>query len=338
MAQIPSHRLPSGPHFVARRHHAPPEPILIHAHQLRMSHLRAANRKETTISMNDLVIRRFEEWTRAEKGWLPSKVVPVSALNAQAVRQFLIYLRTELRTIHPLTKVERRVGPKSVFDHARVLKSFTRWMVAEEILDRDPLVNLKLPSVPKRVVPVFTEAEIKLLITAIDHRPNRTRNLALLFFLLSTGARITEACTLQWSSLDMRQKRAKVVGKGDKERWLYFDAATARLFVRLQAEVGDTGPVFLGRWGKQLSIYAAESLFRKWGEEAGLEECHPHMCRHTMATTFLRIHPGQVLQLQELLGHSQIVMVARYVRFVEATAPAKGPSVIESLNLARYAR
>jgi integrase len=96
--------------------------------------------------------------------------------------------------------------------------------------------------------------------------------------------------------------------------------------------------VFLSKDRAALSYSAARSLFAGWGDEAGIPECHPHMLRHTFATNFLSIHPGAVLQLQELLGHTDVAMVRRYVSFVEGTAPVSGPSVIQHLHLDRVSR
>lgn len=338
MARPPHPHLPRGPH-PSRRRYAPPELLLLNAHELHVTHLKSQNRDPRTILWHDLVVRRFEAWIRERDQLPPERPVPLSAIEVRATREFLVYLREQYQSVNPLTKLSHTLGPKTVSEHVRALKALTRWLVAEELLERDPLVNLQAPRVTRRAVMAFTETQVRLLVSAIEHRPSRTRNLALFFLLLSTGARISEACGISWGEIDFKERRVKVLGKGSKERWLYFDHSTAKLLMRLQAESGRTaGRVFLTRAGRPLRTGAALGLFKAWGEEAGLEECHPHMTRHTFATTFLKLHPGAVLQLQELLGHANLEMTRRYVKFVEAATPVTGPSVPESLGLDRLVR
>ncbi len=332
--------LPRAPHVApARRYHRAPDPLMRQAHDLYLSALRAANRDLRTLYWHELVYERYEAWARNDRGIAEGKAVSLGVLEPATVRRFIVWLREEHQSTNALTGRQSPLGAVTIAQHVRALKSFAHWLATEEILDRDPLANLRLPKTPKHVVQVFTEAQVRSLILAIEHRPLRTRNLSLLYLLLCTGARISEALNLTWGDIDFKERRARVLGKGKKERWLYFDAPTARLLERLRVEdSGPVGRVFLSKLRTPLTAAATLDLFRNWGEEAGVAHCHPHTTRHTFATVWLRAHPGQVLQLQELLGHSALSTVRQYIHFVEGTAPVSGPSVIESLNLGRVTR
>jgi site-specific recombinase XerD len=331
---------PRVPHVPLRRRvHRPPAVNLHVAHELHVAALRGANRATQTVYWHEVACERFERWVRETDRLPEATEVDVGALDPAHVRSFVAWLREGYESVNHLTGRRSKLSAKTVHDYTMALKSLSRWLLSEGLIPRDLLANLQLPRYVKRVVPVFTEAQVHLLRDAIEHRPNRTRNLALLYLLLGSGARISEVLSLTWGEIDFKERRARVTGKGKKQRWIYFDGATGRLLMRLQTEQGaGTGRVFLSKDRAALSYSAARSLFAGWGDEAGIPECHPHMLRHTFATNFLSIHPGAVLQLQELLGHTDVAMVRRYVSFVEGTAPVSGPSVIQHLHLDRVSR
>ena len=67
--------------------------------------------------------------------------------------------------------------------------------------------------------------------------------------------------------------------------------------------------------GKPLKPNAVKLLVNRWGKRAGVPRLHAHLCRHTFATNFLVYHCGDVFRLQQILGHTSLEMVRRYVHY-----------------------
>jgi site-specific recombinase XerC len=141
--------------------------------------------------------------------------------------------------------------------------------------------------------------------------------------------------------LDLKARRAKVLGKGSKERYVYFDPITVRClnsYLRVRPESTSTN-VFLNRSGDPYRRGALQRLLERFGEEAGIPfHVTPHCCRHFFATQFARLHPGELFQLQELLGHSDLSMSRKYTRLADAQRSVDGVSVVESLNISKLVR
>ena len=67
--------------------------------------------------------------------------------------------------------------------------------------------------------------------------------------------------------------------------------------------------------GEPLRPNAIKLLLKRWGKKAGVERLHAHLCRHTYATNFLNHKCGDVFRLQQILGHTTLEMVRRYVHY-----------------------
>ena len=76
--------------------------------------------------------------------------------------------------------------------------------------------------------------------------------------------------------------------------------------------------LFLTLEGRKLEPNAIKLLLRRWGKKAGVPRLHAHLCRHTFATDFLVYRCGDVFRLQQILGHSTLEMVRRYIHYASA--------------------
>ena len=140
------------------------------------------------------------------------------------------------------------------------------------------------------------------------------RDLAIIDMLASTGMRVGELCKLNRNDIDFERQECIVLGKGDKERVVYFDA---RAKVHLQNYLNDRDDdnpalfVSLIKPYRRLEIPGVELRLRKLGRRLDMDKVHPHKFRRTLATK--AIDKGMpVEQLQTLLGHSQINTTMEY--------------------------
>jgi len=179
--------------------------------------------------------------------------------------------------------------------------------------------NVPRPKVPKFIPDPFGEEEIRALLKACKELPEASsmRATAIILVLLDTGMRLNELLNLSMPNLDLEQGRAKVFGKGSKERYVYFGKSTKRALWRYislaRAEpILGADNVLLSEDGRPITQrYLAHILAKvsKWG---GVQKVHPHRFRRTAAIQFLR-NGGNIFALQKLLGHETLDMVRHYV-------------------------
>jgi len=82
--------------------------------------------------------------------------------------------------------------------------------------------------------------------------------------------------------------------------------------------------LFLTIDGKQLQPNAVKLLLHRWGKRSGVPRLHAHLCRHTFATNFLLYNCGDVFRLQQILGHTTLEMVRRYIHYASTQTMIQG--------------
>jgi len=231
-------------------------------------------------------------------------------LNIDTVRDFIVHEQT------------RELSPNSIACRVRALRGFSSWLFIEGYFDDNVLSNLRLPKIPKKVIETLSQDEIDKLIryqnplTAMG-----SRNIAILTFLLDTGARESELCDLLLKDAHIEEGYLKVMGKGAKERILPIGSTTQKILWRYvfhfrpQSDSDLNDYLFLTLDGRKLQPNAIKLLMNRWGKKAGVPRLHAHLCRHTFATNFLIYKCGDTFRLQQILGHSTLEMVRQYVSY-----------------------
>ena len=189
----------------------------------------------------------------------------------------------------------------------RVLSTFFMWMEGEEYVPRSVMRKVSQVKVPRRRRKPFTSVEVDAMRSACRDDRERT----VLEMLLSSGVRANELVTMRVSECDVERRRATVIGKGDKEREVYF-SEVAQTYLRryLSSRADDIDLVVVSKNRvrgefRPLGVSGLEIMVREIGKRAGVKNVHPHRFRHTMATDLLR--RGMPLEdIKELLGHEKI--------------------------------
>ena len=140
------------------------------------------------------------------------------------------------------------------------------------------------------------------------------RDLAMIDMLASTGMRVGEMVLLNREDIDFTERECVVLGKGDKERMVYFDARTKlHLQNYLDSRTDDNPALFVTLKApyNRLKIGSIELRLRELGKKLGINKVHPHKFRRTLAT--MAIDKGMPIeQLQRLLGHQRIDTTLQY--------------------------
>lgn len=193
-----------------------------------------------------------------------------------------------------------------------VLSSFFKHCLAEEYIEKGLIKKRWRPKIPKSMPKYLNSSEVERVKIQAEKSPIRDR--AILEFLLSSGSRRSEARNLNIEDVDLLNRSAKVLGKGNKIREVHFSVECGLLLKEyLRSRRDKNSALFINKYGEKLSAVWIYQIIRKLGKKANLlSSFSPHCCRHTFGTTMLR--KGASLQLiGDALGHSDLNTTMIYV-------------------------
>lgn len=192
----------------------------------------------------------------------------------------------------------------------RILSSFFTWLEDEDYILKSPVRRIHKIKTLKPVKETYSDEAL------VQLRDNckTIRDLAIIDMLSSTGMRVGELVKLNRVDVDFNNRECIVLGKGAKERMVYFDARTKLHLLNYLNSRKDENPalfVSLLEPHKRLEIPGVEIMLRKLGRELDINKVHPHKFRRTLATR--AIDKGMPIeQVQKLLGHSKIDTTMEY--------------------------
>ena len=207
-------------------------------------------------------------------------------------------------------QVERGSSKVTIDNIRRILSSFFSWLEDEDFIVKSPVRRIHKVKTAKVIKDTYTDEALELL------RDNctTTRDLAIIDLLASSGMRVGEMVTLNREDIDFNERECVVIGKGNKERLVYFDARTKIHLQNYLAERMDPNPalfVSLKAPYNRLMIGGVETRLRELGRRLNLSKVHPHKFRRTLATS--AIDKGMPIeQVQQLLGHQKIDTTMHY--------------------------
>lgn len=197
-----------------------------------------------------------------------------------------------------------------------VIRTFFGFLMAEEMISRDPTLKIKQPKEEKRLGKSLTIEELEMLRESCQS----IRQRAFLEIFYATGCRLSEMQRLNISDVNMQSMSCKVIGKGDKEREVYFSFKAMFHLRKYLLSRNDKEPALMASIRKpyrRLSKRAIQDEIKKIAKNAGLEhKVTTHVLRHTFATLTLN-NGADIVAVQELLGHSSPDTTLRYARITE---------------------
>lgn len=202
------------------------------------------------------------------------------------------------------------------------IKSFYKYLtVRTKQLEENPVAELEYPKLRKSLPKYLTLDQSAALLQAVSGQ-NEKRDYAILMLFLNCGIRRSELVGLNLT--DVYEDRIRVVGKGNKERFVYFGSACRKaidvyLEERKQIELSDNRALFGSRDKNRISVTAVHRLVKKALLQAGLDSTQfsAHKLRHTAATMMLS-GGVDVKTVQEVLGHENLNTTQIYTH-IEST-------------------
>jgi site-specific recombinase XerD len=282
---------------------------------------RALNRSPRTIVWYSENLRLFQNFLQ-NNGY----TVSLNDIGLNEVRQFIIHLqsRGKCRPYRPAGQKAEKLSPNTIRGYVQSIKSLFSWLEEEGYISDNPLRKLGSPALPKKYVKILTDEEIRRLFSYLDlNQPVSARNGAILIVLLDTGLRLAEIAGLRMEDTQIEQGYLKVLGKGVRERMVPLGALAQRLLLRYlhrfrpETALPEETNFFLAADGKPVTPNSIRLMLKRLGKMAGVPRLHAHLCRHTFATNYL-VNGGNLFTLQQILGHSSLEMVRRYVNLASA--------------------
>ncbi|MDU1279236.1 MAG: tyrosine-type recombinase/integrase [Clostridium sp.] len=214
-------------------------------------------------------------------------------------------------------EVEKK-SPSSMNTFMTPIKLFFTWLQNEEFIIKNPCASIKPAKEPKRMRKPLTEEQVEILRDCMLTR----REKAILEFFLSTGCRLSEALNVKIKELDFNNKTLLVIGKGNKERKVYFTERCKRALLNYIKDRKDNCEYLFitdRKPYRKLSTRGMEVIVNKMQQKSGLDRnIHPHIFRHTFATHALRSGMKPEV-IQQILGHEDVGITLKvYAKLAES--------------------
>lgn len=288
--------------------------------------------RQATISE---LVNYFLGWGKVELGW-SDETVHSYADGMRWIIRWIGDISPEKISPNHVLKIKaesarRQVGSARLRTHLAALKAFLRFCrLAVGLNTMDPAL-IRGPKIKKSEVLYLTPEEVQQFLAAIPIRKGlRTFDRRWLCFralvevLLGTGMRISEALSLKRDSIDFRTGEATIVGKGGKERVVFFSPKSlnwVREYVTRRKD--DCEALFVTSTGKPLTRPTAVTWFCRFRKMAGIrKKVTAHVFRHTVATTLL-FNGCPIGHIKDILGHERLITTCNFYLGTDKRAAKK---------------
>lgn len=237
----------------------------------------------------------------------------LNMINSDDVKYFLVMYK-QINKVSDATMESKRLYLSSVFTY----------LYKNKKIDDNPMDRIDPISFTQKVKRSLSDEEIERIILACE---GNRRQIAMVYFLINTGVRVTELANLRVKDVDFNRKRALVLGKRNKQRYVYFDSRTkVRLMDYFEHDREDVSfknsdivcdkdaPLIASEIGgfHPIKKNTIERVMRELSEKSGIERLHPHLFRATYATNMIK-RGVDIQVIAKLLGHEKIETTSLYI-------------------------
>lgn len=218
---------------------------------------------------------------------------------------------------------QQRPGEWSHRARYNSLRVFLRWAVREGYMDYNPL-TARPPKMPRRVIPIFTDQDLRNMLKAATERTSRKiglRDKAVLMVLMDTGMRLNELSGMRAEHINWETGAISImpaIAKGEKARTVVLSNATLLAIAKyLRVRSSPLEALWLSEERRPLTRSGVQQIVRRVSKQALGKVAGPHRFRHTYACNYLA-NGGTIDSLRYLLGHSSLAMVLHYAEATKA--------------------
>jgi len=275
----------------------------------------------------DTLIDRYLNYLLVEKG-LSAKTLEAYSLDMAGYAEFLEgrdktgVAEEDTATIlrYLIALRARGLSPRSRARHLVTIRGFYRFLVEEDILQKDPSALIELPKSGLKLPEVLSYNEVRRILDAPDpEKPSGLRDAAMLELLYASGLRVSELILVRIQDVNLEAGYVRVSGKGSKQRVIPFGRhARQKMSVYLQQARDQllkgraSVYLFVARAGRPMTRQGFWKLLRRYSTQAGIRRnITPHTLRHSFASHLLE-GGADLRTVQIMLGHVDIATTQIY--------------------------
>ena len=230
-------------------------------------------------------------------------------VNINLIREFLY---SQSKKIKPSTKGRLISSLNLFFD----------FLILEKIINENPVEKIDYPKIGLTIPTTLTTKEIDALIykASLD-KNNGLRNETIIEVLYSCGLRVSELINIKISDLYINEQLIKVLGKGNKERFVPISKTAKKLILKYiesirnykKVKKGYEDTLFINNRGKKLTRVMIYTILNNIANEVGLKKkISPHVLRHSFASHLIE-NGADIISIQKMMGHENIVTTEKYL-------------------------
>jgi len=274
-------------------------------------------------------LQDYTYYLRIEKGLSKNSIDAYS----RDVKKLIAYLEVNNITLSPVSisndevkqfmyETAKELNARSQARLLSGLRNFFNYLIFEDYRNDNPTSLLEAPKIGRKLPDTLSIHEIDLIINSIDLSTNEgERNRTIIETLYSCGLRVSELINLKLSDLFFDEGFIRVLGKGNKQRFVPINNQTQKYIEIYQTSIrnhisiqkGFEDTLFLNRRGKNLTRVMIFTIVKKLAEKAGIHKnISPHTFRHSFATHLLE-RGANLLAIQQMLGHESITTTEIYM-------------------------
>ncbi|WP_298263021.1 site-specific tyrosine recombinase XerD [uncultured Lutibacter sp.] len=274
-------------------------------------------------------LQDYQFYLKIEKGLAKNSIESYS----RDVQKLVNFLEEQQIKISPL-KINQEIIQQFIYETSKLinarsqarlisgLRNFFDFLIFEDYRKENPTDLIEAPKIGRKLPDTLSIQEIDILINHIDlSEPQGERNRTILETLYSCGLRVSELINLQISDLFFEEGFIKVIGKGNKQRFVPINEQTQKYILlyiksirnKIKIQKGYEDTLFLNRRGKQLTRVMIFTIIKNLAEKANIKKkISPHTFRHSFATHLLE-RGADLRAIQQMLGHESITTTEIYM-------------------------
>lgn len=240
--------------------------------------------------------------------------------------EYLEYLERECLSLYDISYSDIRflleyydsldLKNRSIRRKISSLKGFYKYLCRIGKTIDNPFSYVTLPKCEKKLPQYLNYNEIIEIFDTIDtSNLLGLRNRLIMELLYATGIRVSELVNIKINDIDINNRSIKVLGKGDKERIVFFNKITKDILKKYLSESNDARKsdyLIINGHGNKITTRGIRLIMDKVIHKTSIvKHIHPHIIRHTFATHLLN-NGCDLLTVQELLGHASISTTGIY--------------------------
>jgi site-specific recombinase XerD len=258
-----------------------------------------AGRSKTTVKQYLLVARQLCSFVDNK---------PLNMITTDDIQYFLA-----------VYKEKHHVSGCTMDSKRRYLSSIFTLLKKHKKIDNNPIEMVEGIKYLKKCKQPLSSEEIRSVKDAVSNKNNnilRTRNTMIINLLLDTGCRVSELTNISIKDFDFQRNIIKILGKGNKERFVLFSESTKEDIMKYLATRNycEADPLLMDLSGtSRLKSSGVQSMLKNLRKKCGIQRLHAHLFRATMATDLVQKHKVSIDVVAKYLGHSGLGTIQKYV-------------------------